>query len=83
MRNNGAIRNKVAIIIGEAGAAFRNIEKIWNENGMSLRTKTKLFNTIVLSMVLYGSESWKGVREIEEGVRRFESVCLRKIMKSR
>ena len=59
------------------------MEKVRNENGMSLRTKLKLFNSIVLSVLLYGSESWKGLREIEERVRRFESVCLRKIMKIR
>lgn len=83
MRNDGDIRNEVGIRIGKAGAAFRNMVKVWNENGMSLRTKLKLFNSIVLSVLLYGSESWKGLREIEERVRRFESGCLRKIMKIR
>jgi len=58
------------------------MEKVWNEDGMSLRTKLKLFNGIVLS-VLYGCETWKGLREIEERVKRFESGCLRKIMKIR
>ena len=83
VRKDGDIRNEVGIRIGKAGAAFRNMEKVWKENGMSLRTKLKLFNSIVLSVLLYGCESWKGLREIEERVRRFESGCLRKIMKIR
>ena len=83
VRKDGDIRNEVGIRIGKAGAAFRNMEKVWNENGMSLRTKLKLFNSIVLSVLLYGCESWKGLREIEERVRRFESGCLRKILKIR
>ena len=29
---------------------------------------------------MYGSESWKGLKDIEERIRRFESRCLRKIM---
>ena len=83
VRKDGDIRNEVGIRIGKAGAAFRNMERVWNENGMTLRTKLKLFNSIVLSVLLYGCESWKGLREIEERVRRFESGCLRKIMKIR
>ena len=50
---------------------------------MSLRTKLKLFNCIILSVHLYGCESLKVLREIEERVKRFESVCLRTIMKIR
>ena len=80
---DGDIRNEVGIRIGKAGAAFRNMEKVWNEDGISLRTKLKLFNSIVVSVLLYGCETWKGLKEIEERVRRFESGCLRRIMKIR
>ena len=83
MQNDGDIRNEIGIRIGKAGAAFRAMENVWNESGMSLRTKLKLFNSIVLSVLLYGSESWKGLRQVEDRVRRFESICLRKILKIR
>ena len=83
VRRDGDIRNEVGIRIGKAGAAFRSMEAVWNESGMSLRTKLKLFNSTVLSVLLYGSESWKGLKEIEDRIRRFESGCLRKILKIR
>ena len=83
VRKDGNIRNEVGIRIGKACAAFKNMEKVWNENGISLRTKLKLFNSIVLSVLLYGCESWKGLREVENRVRRFESGCLRKILNIR
>ena len=35
------------------------------------------------AVLLYGYESWKGLKEIEERVRRFESGCLMKTMKIR
>ena len=73
----------MGIRIDKAGAAFINMEKVWNENGMSLRTKLKLLNSIVLSVLLYGCESWKSLKEMEERERRFESGCPRKIMKIR
>ena len=83
VENDEDIRNGVGIRLGKTGAAFRNMEKFWNTNGMSLRSKLKLFKSILLSVLLYGSQSWKGLGEIEERVWRFESVCLRKIMKIR
>ena len=48
---------------------------------MSRATKLKLFNSIVISVLLYGCESWKGLKEVEERVRRFESSCLRRILR--
>ena len=80
---DGDVRKEVSIRIGEAGAASKNKEKVWIEDGMSLLTKLKLFNSVVPSVLLYGCESWKELREFEERVRRFESGCLRKIMKRR
>ena len=62
IRNEGDIRNEVGIRIEKAEAAFRNMEKVLNENGMTLRTKLKLLNSIVLSELLYGSESWKALK---------------------
>ena len=38
MRKDGDIRDD------KAGAAFKKMDKVWNENSMSLRAKLKLFN---------------------------------------
>ena len=46
IRKEDDIRHKVSISIGKAGAALRNSGKVWSEDGMSLRTKLKLFNSI-------------------------------------
>ena len=59
------------------------MNKVWNDGIISLKTKIKLYESIVTSILLYCSESWKGLKEIEERFRRFESGCLRKIMKVR
>ena len=45
---------------------------------MRLPTKLKLFNSIVISVLLYGWKTGKGLREIEERRKRLESFCLRK-----
>ena len=57
VRKGGDMRNEVGIRIGMAYAAVRSMKRVWKENGMSLRAKLKLFNSIVLSLLLYGCES--------------------------
>ena len=82
VRNNGDVACEVGIRIGKAGAAFRNIQRVSNENGVSLRPKLKIFKSIGLSVLLYECESWKCLKDFEERVKRFESGCLRKIWKT-
>ena len=48
-----------------------------------MRTKLKLFNSLVLSVLLCGCESRKCLTEVDENVSRVESGCLRKIMETR
>ena len=83
IRNDGDERNEVGIRIGKVGGAFRMLDKIWNAHKVLLSNKLKLFNGIVISVLIYGSDSWKGLQEIENIVRRIQSGCLRTIMKIR
>ena len=62
VRKDGDIRKEVGITIDKAGAAFKNMERVWNKNGVCLRTKLKLFNSIVPSGLLYGCEALKGLK---------------------
>ena len=78
--NDGNVRSEIGVRIGKAGAAFRDMNKVWSNENISLKTKNKLYESIITSILMYGSESWKGLIEIEERVRRFESGCLRKIL---
>ena len=83
MSNDGDIRAEINIRIGKSSCAFNYLKNVWKEDRISLATKLKLFNAIVISVLLYGCESWKGLKESEERVRRFESNCLRRILKIR
>ena len=59
------------------------IQKVLTEDGKSIYTKLRLLSSIVYSVLLYGSESWKELRETDEGLGRFKIVCLRTFMKIR
>ena len=77
---DGDVCKEAGIRVGKAGAVFLKMKKVWISGGIPLKTKLRLFNARVMSVLLYGSETWKGLKEIEIKLRVFESNCLRKIM---
>ena len=80
---DGDVRREVGARIGKASAAFNGLRSVWSSSDITRKTKLQLFNAIVMAVLMYGCESWKGLRDIELRVRRFESYCLRKIMNIR
>ena len=81
IRKDGYIRNEVGFRIGKAGAAFRTMSNVWSEHRISARITLMFLNSIAMSVLVYGCESMKVLRELKDRVRRFRSGCLRKIMK--
>ena len=69
--------------ICKARVSFMKLKQIWSSNIYTLRSKLRLFNTLVKPVVLYGSETW----EINEGDNRklntFFFKCLRRILQIR
>ena len=47
---------------------------------MVLKLNYKIFNSNVVSILTYASESWKMTKDIESKLNAFENRCLRKIM---
>ena len=50
-----AIKKRTAL----AYASFNRLIKIWRARNISRKTKATLFKTLVLSVLLYGCETWK------------------------
>lgn len=49
--------------IGKARHAFVTLRPIWKSNNISLKTKIRIFETNVKSVLLYGSETWKQTKK--------------------
>ena len=67
--------------ISEGGNVYRQLSKIWNSNKIKRTTKLKLYKSLVLSVLLCGSETWKMTKGGERKLNTFQSKCLRRIMK--
>lgn len=68
---------------GKAWGAFNKFSKVWRSGKIRRRTKLRLFNSNVLSVLLYGCETWKMNKEDERRLDVFQQKGLRRIMKIR
>ena len=67
--------------VAQASKAFGALRKsVFLENSLSLATKRKLYNACVLSVLLYGSESWIPLRKHEKKMNSFHHRCVRTIL---
>ncbi|XP_058827997.1 uncharacterized protein LOC131687920 [Topomyia yanbarensis] len=58
MACDGGTKIDIGARIKKARAAFANLRNIWKNNQISRRTKTRIFNSNVKSVLLYAGETW-------------------------
>ena len=78
---NGGTEADVKSRIGKAQAAFTALGKIWRTRDISQKTKLKLFNSNVKSVLMYGCETWNATKSCIRRVQVFINRCLRKILR--
>ena len=67
--------------ISKASHAFGILHKrLWSRHGISIRTKVKVYNACVLTVLLYASETWTTYTRHLKQLERFNQQCLRKIL---
>ena len=59
MDRNGGSDADLDTRIVKSQIAFKNLSKIWTSKKIAKKTKLKIFNHNVKSVLFYGSESWK------------------------
>jgi len=65
--------------IGIARGIFQTLNKIWTSKDISKATKMRVYETLVLSALLYNSETWTLKVTQQRRLKVFEMACLRKI----
>ena len=51
----------------------------FKSNLLSLRTKIRLYNSIIVPVVTYGAETWAVTQTLEKKLESFENNCLKQI----
>ena len=73
------IKKRIAL----ASAQFKRLSNIWQAGDINRKTKTSLFKSLVLPVLLYGCKTWKLTKGEEGKLDIFQNKCLRRIFKIR
>ena len=65
----------------KARATFNRLKSIWSSTSISRNTKLRLFKTLVKTVLMYGSETWKMTKGDNRKLDVFQTKCLRRILK--
>jgi hypothetical protein len=75
------VTSEVKKRIQKAAVRFLYLKNVWTNASVSLRTKVHIFKAIVLSTLLYGSETWTVLENDIRQLEVFQLRCLRRICK--
>ena len=68
--------------IAKASSAFGRLRStVWERKGVSLSTKLSVYRAIVLTTLLYASETWTVYQRHAKKLNRFHLNCLRKLLR--
>lgn len=67
--------------IQQARKAFHMASKFWHRKDIPIRTKVRIFQATIRSVLLYGCESWSLNSQNQHAIDVFDRYCLRKILR--
>lgn len=80
LSKDGSCTAEVRIRIAAAMAAMARLSRIWKSSNISFTTKYRLYQSLVVSILLYGCETWTLLADSERRIMAFETKCLRKLL---
>ena len=66
--------------IGLAGSVFNQLRRVWRQSRLTLATKLKVFTSCVISVLLYGCETWTLLKADRRKLSAFHMNCQRRIL---
>jgi len=78
---NTTVDQELSIRLGKASTTFgRPTKRVWKNRHLSIHTKVRVYEACVLSILLYGAESWATYRPQESRLSAFHTFNLRFIL---
>ena len=79
--NKGATERDISCQLGKAASVFQRLSSIWISNHISMKSKLSLYNSLVIPVAIYASETWKSNNNLAHKLDVFHHRCLRKLLK--
>ena len=78
--NDGRMEVEISRRLALASASFNVLQPVWKANSYRLQTKLRLLNSNVLSVLLYGCESWSLTKRLQQRILAAENRFLRRLL---
>ena len=81
--SDGTINKEIDVRIGKASSTLNRLNNIWSNKGIKLKNKICIYESAVLTVLLYGCISWALTKQQLSRLEGFHHTCLRRILKIR
>ena len=81
VRNGGGAGNDITNRLNKARIAFSMLSNVWRSQQYRVKTKLKIYQSCVLSTLLYGSECWRMTKKDLQKLSGFHTKSLRRILR--
>ena len=81
IESSGQHEDEIRRRIAMGRSATLRLAKIWKDRGISVQTKTRLVQTLVFPIVLYGAETWIVRKADLKRIDAFELWCWRRMLR--
>ena len=78
---DGRSTKEVKVRLAMAMSTVTSLGIIWKNRNISFCSKMKLYKSLVLSVLLYGCESWTLNADLERRIQAFETKCYRRLLR--
>jgi len=79
-KSDGYCRSDITCRIGLASSAMSSLSNIWSTKHLSIQTKVRVYQAMVLSVLLYASEMWTSLASDMRTIESFHMKCQRRIL---
>lgn len=80
---DGCLEPELQSRIASANVAVARLQTIWRSRAIGRKTKIRLYRTLVLTILLYGAESWPVTQSQVDRLEAFHQRQLRRILRVR
>ena len=81
MDQSGKVKKEIAVRLGKAGRVYQMWRRkvFWSRN-ISITTKMRAFQTLVVSVLLYRAETWPVTQQDIQKLKTFQMRCLSDVL---
>jgi len=79
LADRNSIKEEIKSRLKSGNACYHSVQNLLSSSWLSKNIMIKIYRTIILSVVLYGCETWSLTLRVERRLKVFENMVLRRI----